>query len=47
MDDIRSMKIKKDFYEILGVVKTASEEEIKKQYKKVLSFFKKQKIFFF
>ena len=29
------MKAKKDFYEILGVIKTASEEEIKKKYKKV------------
>ena len=29
------MKNVKDFYEILGVEKTANEEEIKKKYKKV------------
>lgn len=36
MDEIRKMKPLKDFYEILGVEKTANEEEIKKKYKKVL-----------
>ena len=29
------MKHKKDFYEILGVAKNATEEEMKKNYKKV------------
>lgn len=35
VDEIRKMKPLKDFYEILGVEKTANEEEIKKKYKKL------------
>lgn len=30
------MKAKKDFYEILGVSKESTDDEIKKQYRKVI-----------
>lgn len=30
------MKVKKDFYEILGVTKESTEDEIKKKYRKVM-----------
>ena len=35
MDKCRAILSKKDYYEILGLTKNASEDEVKKAYKKV------------